>query len=64
VEAGAQVWIRMDKRIRLLCTTPCDFTLPAGKELLVELRMDGYTSAQRTLTVAEGARFHGALRKK
>lgn len=62
--AGAQVWIRMDKRIRLLCTTPCDFTLPAGKELLVELRLDGYTSAQRTLTVAEGARFHGTLRKK
>lgn len=62
--AGAQVWIRMDKRIRLLCSTPCEFTLPAGKEVLVELRMDGYSSAQRTLTVAEGARFHGTLRKK
>lgn len=62
--AGAQVWIRMDKRIRLLCTTPCEFTLPAGKEVLVELRLDGHISAQRTLTVAEGARFHGTLRKR
>ncbi|OGQ13714.1 MAG: hypothetical protein A2138_22610 [Deltaproteobacteria bacterium RBG_16_71_12] len=62
--AGAQVWIRMDKRIRLLCTTPCTFALPEGKEVLVELRRDGYTSAQRTIVVREGARFDGTLRRR
>lgn len=61
--AGAQVWIRMDRKIRLLCTTPCTFALPEGKEVLVELRKDGYSSAQRTIVVAEGARFDGSLRR-
>jgi eukaryotic-like serine/threonine-protein kinase len=61
---GAQVWIRMDRRIRFLCNAPCEFALPAGKEVLVELRLDGYVSAQRTLTVVEGARFDGTLRRR
>lgn len=61
--AGAQVWIRMDKRIRMLCTTPCTFALPEGKEVLVELRKDGWVSAQRTFVVGEGARFDGVLKR-
>ncbi len=64
VPRHAQVWIRMDHRIRLLCKTPCSFALPAGKKILVELRLDGYRSAQRTLTVAEGAHFRGTLRPR
>jgi hypothetical protein len=58
---NAQVWIRMDRRIRMLCTTPCTFDLPAGKQVLVELRRNGYASAQRTFTIAEGERFDGVL---
>jgi serine/threonine-protein kinase len=62
--AGAQVWIRMDKRIRMLCNTPCDFALPVGKEVLVELRLDGHKSAQQTITVGPGARVDGTLKPK
>lgn len=61
---GAQVWIRMDKRIRMLCIAPCTFALPEGKEVLVELRKEGFVSAQRTIIVAEGARVDGALTRR
>ena len=62
--SGAQVWIRLDRRIRMLCTTPCTFDLPTGKEVFVELKRDGYRSAQGTITVAPDARFAGTLRRR
>ncbi|MCC7073977.1 MAG: hypothetical protein IT383_21895 [Deltaproteobacteria bacterium] len=54
----------MDKRIRMLCIAPCTFALPEGKEVLVELRKEGFVSAQRTIIVAEGARVDGALTRR
>jgi hypothetical protein len=62
--AGAQVWIRMDRRIRMLCRAPCTFELPAGKEVLVELRMDGWRSAQETIVVGDGSAVRGTLRRR
>jgi serine/threonine-protein kinase len=62
--SGAQVWIRMDRKIRLLCSTPCSFALPTGKEILVELRKDGFKSTERTITVSPSAKVNGTLRAR